>query len=102
LRLANEQHQIEGAIVRLTMQYAQSMTISFVYHMRLVAGFVAQGQLVSLSQACGDVMRQEPQEEHTVRTRARAEAMAAQIEALCQELGLSLRKGLLQDGGNRL
>jgi hypothetical protein len=86
LQLAHEWEQIAGAIVRLTMRYEQAKQIHFLYRLSVVAGFVAGGQLVYLQQPCGDVMGGDVPHEASDTTRAKAQALAAQITEAAQAL----------------
>ena len=76
--LAAEPQEVEDRIVRLTFNYAQSTQVQFVYHLSVVAGFLAHGKLVSLRHACGDVWQGE-QIDKGEQAKAKAEHIAQQI-----------------------
>ena len=56
--LAAEPQAVEDRIVRVTLNYQQSPQVPFVYHLSVVASFLAHGKLVYLKQACGDVWQE--------------------------------------------
>src|SRR6266566_9236760 len=80
--LAADHGCIEDGIVRVTFNYRQELQIPFVYHMSVLAGFLARGKLVKLQHACGDIMRDsDPPLPQTEATRRKAYTIAQQIEA---------------------
>jgi len=93
--LAAEPQEVEDRIVRLTFNYQQSTQVPFVYHLSVVAGFLAHGKLVYLQQACGDVW-QGDQIDKGAQAKAKAEHIAQQIEAQAQALTLMVRRGIFE------
>jgi maltose-binding protein MalE len=93
--LDEEQNHVEDSIVRITYQYEQSTSVPFIYHMRVVAGFVVRGKLVYLKQACGDVWQGQGRAPET-QAKEKAAEIAAQIEAKAGELNLSVRHGIFE------
>jgi hypothetical protein len=93
--LAAEPQAVEDRIVRVTFNYEQSPQAPFVYHLRVVAGFLAHGKLVYLTHACGDVWQGE-QNDKGDQAKAKAEHIAQEIEAQVQALTLMVRRGIFE------
>jgi hypothetical protein len=93
--LAAEPQEVEDRIVRLTFNYQQSTQVPFVYHLSVVAGFLAHGKLVYLKHACGDVWQGE-QIDKGEQAKVKAERIAQQIEEHAQALTLMVRRGIFE------
>jgi hypothetical protein len=94
--LRQEASAVEDQIVRLTFQYHQTRQVHFVYHMSVLAGFVVRGKLIELRQRVGEVMHNVPEHEGSANVKARAEAIARQIETAAEEMNLILRRGVFE------
>ena len=93
--LAAEPQEVEDRIVRLTFNYAQSTQVQFVYHLSVVAGFLAHGKLVSLRHACDDVWQGHGSDQGE-KAKAKAESIAHQVEERVQTLTLVIRRGAFE------
>jgi len=101
--LRREQGNIERRIVRLTNLYTPSKLSVNIQIVQVVATFLvcafpaalppAQSQIVRLERYCGDIW-----EPHGTDKRAleKAEEVSKRIEAVCQELGLQVRPGMIE------
>jgi hypothetical protein len=80
-------------ILRLT--YKQDPHIPLAY-LSVVAGVVVRGKVLELHQYDGEIMTGPTQHEGSIRVKAKAESIRANIAAKARELQLGMRAGMFE------
>lgn len=93
--LEKEKDNIKRRIVRLTNSSAMSAISPSIHHFSVVATFTCtDGMLVRLDRFCGDTWRIERQDKPVI---VLSNKISKQITEKCQELGLEVRSGLIEE-----
>jgi len=106
--LRKEKDNIERRIVRLTNLYIPSKLSANIRHAKVLATFLVgafpgavppvQPQIVRLERYCGDIWEPGGTDKRALE---KAEEVSKKIEAVCQELGLEVRLGVIEDDKHR-
>jgi len=112
--LRKEKGNIERRIVRLTDLFTPSKLSPNIRLVQVIATFIvcafpaalpaAGPHIVRLERYCGDIWPLSgtaPPSEADLKTMERAKEVSEQIEAVCRELSLEVRAGVIEEGEGR-
>jgi hypothetical protein len=88
-------YAVDDQILRLTYSYRQDSHIPLSY-LSVVAGVVIRGKIVELHQYVGEVMTGASSHEGSLRVKAQAAIILANIDATARELQLEVRAGMFE------
>lgn len=86
---------VDRNIVRLTNLFTISSPLPNVRHVKVLANYSVQGQIVRLEHYCGDLWGMNNDQDNKVLERAGNAQMT--VKAACDRLFLELRAGALED-----
>ena len=88
-------YAVDDQILRLTYSYRQDPHVPLSY-LSVVAGVVIRGKIVELHQYVGEVMTGASSHEGSLRVKAQAAIILANIDATARELQLEVRAGVFE------
>ena len=88
-------YAVDDQILRLTYTYRQDPHIPLSY-LSVVAGVVIRGKIVELYHYVGEVMAGASSHEGSLRVKAQAAIILANIEATARDLQLEVRAGMFE------
>lgn len=94
--LQKDAAKVDRNIVRSTNLFTIHSALPNVRHVKVLAHYSVQGQIVRLEHYCGDVWGMREDQDNEVLGRAGKAQMA--VKAACELLGLELRAGSLEEG----
>ena len=87
-------YAVDDQILRLTYAYRHDSQLPLKY-LNVVAGVIVRGKIVELNQYVGQVVDM-PEHEGSLRVKAQAAIILANIEAKARELNLEVRAGVFE------
>lgn len=88
--------EVDRNIVRLTNLFTLHSALPNVRHVKVLANYSVQGQIVRLEHYCGDLWGMKVEQDNEVLERAGNAQMT--VKAACDRLFLELRAGSLEEG----